>query len=168
MTILCRLQQQCRAGARVCPSGGAAGRRSPVVRPVWGRLEVLEALLRVREAVLLLLWYLQRTRGAEGRDWPQALSAQDNASRCVSVRVPRIDQNPMPFSLIYDDTLHRFFLTLSGHPYIPIYEAHSMVLCLPFLTTCSGDSKPYMILVALIKGFQNHIGFAIIREIGEA
>ena len=32
-----------------------------------------------------------------------------------------------------------------------------------FLTTCSDDSKPYMILVALIKGFQNHIGFAIIQ-----
>ena len=26
---------------------------------------------------------------------------------------------------------------------------------------CSDDSKPYMIRVALIKGFQNHIGFAI-------
>ena len=36
-----------------------------------------------------------------------------------------------------------------------------------FLTTCSDDSKPYMILVALIKGFQNHIGFAIIRASGE-
>ena len=36
-----------------------------------------------------------------------------------------------------------------------------------FLTTCSGDSKPYMILVALIKGFQNHMGFVIIRASGE-
>ena len=35
-----------------------------------------------------------------------------------------------------------------------------------FLTTCSEHSKPYMILVALIKGFQNHIGFAIIRASG--
>ena len=33
---------------------------------------------------------------------------------------------------------------------------------LPFLITCLDDGKPYMILVALIKGFQNHIGFAII------
>ena len=36
-----------------------------------------------------------------------------------------------------------------------------------FLTTSSDDTKPYMILVALIKGFQNHIGFAIIRASGE-
>ena len=36
-----------------------------------------------------------------------------------------------------------------------------------FLTTCSDDSKLYMIIVALIKGFQNHIGFAIIRASGE-
>ena len=32
-----------------------------------------------------------------------------------------------------------------------------------FLTNCSDDSKLYMICVALIKGFQNHIGFPIIR-----
>ena len=36
-----------------------------------------------------------------------------------------------------------------------------------FLTTRSDDSKPYMIRVALIKGFQNHIGFAIIRASDE-
>ena len=36
-----------------------------------------------------------------------------------------------------------------------------------FLTTCLDDSKPYMSIVALIKGFQNHIGFAIIRASGE-
>ena len=36
-----------------------------------------------------------------------------------------------------------------------------------FLTTCSDDSKPYMILVALIKGCQNHIGFAMIRASSE-
>ena len=36
-----------------------------------------------------------------------------------------------------------------------------------FVTTCSEHSKPYMILVSLIKGFQNHIGFAIIRASGE-
>ena len=27
-----------------------------------------------------------------------------------------------------------------------------------FLTTSSGDTTPYIILVALIKGFQNHVG----------
>ena len=32
-----------------------------------------------------------------------------------------------------------------------------------YLTNCWDDSKPYMILVALIKGFHNHIRFAIIR-----
>ena len=32
-----------------------------------------------------------------------------------------------------------------------------------FLTNCSDDSKLYMICVALIKGFQNHTGFPIIR-----
>ena len=31
-----------------------------------------------------------------------------------------------------------------------------------FLTTCSDDSKPYMILEVLVKGYQNHIGSAII------
>ena len=36
-----------------------------------------------------------------------------------------------------------------------------------FLITCSDDSKPHMILVALIKGFRNYIGFAIIRSSGE-
>ena len=36
-----------------------------------------------------------------------------------------------------------------------------------FLTTSSDDTKPCMILVALIKGFQNHMGFAIIRASGE-
>ena len=34
-------------------------------------------------------------------------------------------------------------------------------------TICSDDSKPYMILVALIKGFQKHEGLAIIRARGE-
>ena len=38
---------------------------------------------------------------------------------------------------------------------------------LSFLTTCSDDSKPYMILVALVNGFQNHIGFAMLRASGE-
>ena len=36
-----------------------------------------------------------------------------------------------------------------------------------FLTTCSDDSKPYMILKALDKSYKNHIGFAIIRASDE-
>ena len=40
-------------------------------------------------------------------------------------------------------------------------------LQLLFLTTCSDDSKPYMILKALDESYKNHIGFAIIRAIGE-
>ena len=36
-----------------------------------------------------------------------------------------------------------------------------------FLTTSSDDIKLHMIIVALIKGFQNHIGFVIIRANGE-
>ena len=39
--------------------------------------------------------------------------------------------------------------------------------CLPFLTTCSDDSKPYMILKGLDEGYKNHVGFAIIRASGE-
>ena len=35
------------------------------------------------------------------------------------------------------------------------------------LSTCSDDSKPYMILKALDESYKNHIGFAIIRAIGE-
>ena len=38
---------------------------------------------------------------------------------------------------------------------------------LPFLTTCSDDSKPYMILKGLDEGYKNHVGFAIIRASGE-
>ena len=38
---------------------------------------------------------------------------------------------------------------------------------LPFLATCSDDSKPYMILKALDESYKNHIGFAIIRASGE-
>ena len=37
-----------------------------------------------------------------------------------------------------------------------------------FLTTCSDDSKPCKILVALVKGFQNHIGFAIACHFGSS
>ena len=35
------------------------------------------------------------------------------------------------------------------------------------VTTCSDDSKPYMILKALDESYTNHIGFAIIRARGE-
>ena len=35
------------------------------------------------------------------------------------------------------------------------------------LTTCSDDSKPYMILKALDESYKNHIGFPIIRATGE-
>ena len=35
------------------------------------------------------------------------------------------------------------------------------------LTTCSDDSKPYMILKGLDQSYTNHIGFAIIRASGE-
>ena len=34
---------------------------------------------------------------------------------------------------------------------------------LPFLATCSDDSKPYMILEGLDESYKNHVGFAIIR-----
>ena len=36
-----------------------------------------------------------------------------------------------------------------------------------FLTMCSDDSKPHMILKALDESYKNHIGFAIIRAHGE-
>ena len=35
------------------------------------------------------------------------------------------------------------------------------------LTTCSDDSKPYMILKALDESYKSHIGFAIIQARGE-
>ena len=38
-----------------------------------------------------------------------------------------------------------------------------MVLCLPFLTTCSDNGKLHMILKALDESYKNHIGFGIIR-----
>ena len=40
-------------------------------------------------------------------------------------------------------------------------------LQLLFLTTCSDDSKPYMILKALDESYKNHIKFAITQAIGE-
>ena len=36
-----------------------------------------------------------------------------------------------------------------------------------FLSTCSDDSKPYMILKDLVESFSNHIEFAIIRAHGK-
>ena len=48
-----------------------------------------------------------------------------------------------------------------------LYKRSLMVLRLPFLITCSDDSKPCMILKALDQSYKNHIGFAIIRAIGE-
>ena len=36
-----------------------------------------------------------------------------------------------------------------------------------FLTMCSDDSKPHMILKALDESYKNHIGFAIIPATGE-
>ena len=58
-------------------------------------------------------------------------------------------------------------LTLSGRPYSALYRRSLVVPRLPFLNTCSNDSKPYMILKALDDDAKNHIGFAIIRAIGE-
>ena len=46
-----------------------------------------------------------------------------------------------------------------------LYKRSLMVLRLPFLITCSDDSKPCMILKALDQSYKNHIGFAIIRAI---
>ena len=53
-------------------------------------------------------------------------------------------------------------LTLSGLLYNPLYMRAMMVARLPFLTTCSDDSKPYMILKGLDESNKNHIGFASI------
>ena len=36
-----------------------------------------------------------------------------------------------------------------------------------FLTTCSDDSKPYMILKALDESYKNNTGFGIMRASGE-
>ena len=58
-------------------------------------------------------------------------------------------------------------LTLTGHDTSPVVEGLAGRRWLLFLTSYSDDSKPYMILVALVKGFQNHIGFAIIRARSE-
>ena len=38
---------------------------------------------------------------------------------------------------------------------------------LPFLTICSDDSEPYVILKALDESYRNHIGLANIRASGE-
>ena len=58
-------------------------------------------------------------------------------------------------------------LTLSGRPYSALYRRSLVVPRLPFLNTCSDDSKPYMILKALDESYKNHIGFAIIRASDE-
>ena len=53
-------------------------------------------------------------------------------------------------------------LTLTGPPYNPLYMRAMMIALLPFLTNCSDDSKPYMILKGLDESSKNHIGFASI------
>jgi hypothetical protein len=58
-------------------------------------------------------------------------------------------------------------LTLSGRLYNGLYTDMAERLQLLFLTTCSDDSKPYMILKALDESYKNHIGFAIIRASDE-
>ena len=58
-------------------------------------------------------------------------------------------------------------IPLSGRPYSALYRRSLVVPRLPFLNTCSDDSKPYMILKALDEDSKNHIGFAIIQAIGE-
>ena len=58
-------------------------------------------------------------------------------------------------------------LTLSGQPSSRLDGAVLMVPRLSLLTTCSDDSKPYMILKALDESYKNHIEFAIIRASGE-
>ena len=49
------------------------------------------------------------------------------------------------------------------------YEITAVLIAprVSFLTICSDYSKPYMILKALDKSYKNHIGFAIIRSVGE-
>ena len=47
-----------------------------------------------------------------------------------------------------------------------VIQPSLMVACLAFLTTCSDDSKPYMILKALDESYKNHVGFVIIRVRG--
>ena len=69
---------------------------------------------------------------------------------------------------LYDGELDSIVrLTLSGRPYSALYRRSLVVPRLPFLNTCSDDSKPYMILKALDESYKNHIGFAIIRASGE-
>ena len=49
-----------------------------------------------------------------------------------------------------------------------IFDARWFCAChSSFLTTCSGDSKPYMILKALDESYKNHKGFGIIRASGD-
>jgi len=62
--------------------------------------------------------------------------------------------------------ISRRLLTLSGHMRYPLCKQIVMVAPLPFFTTCSDDSKPYMILKGLDESYKNHVGFAIIRARG--
>ena len=53
-----------------------------------------------------------------------------------------------------------FWLPLSARKFDTVAHTSLDVGALLFLfTTCADDSKPYMTFVALIKGFQNHVGF---------
>ena len=61
----------------------------------------------------------------------------------------------------------RACLTLSSTLLPPGNNALVTVSCLPFLTSCSDDSKPYMILKAFDESYKNHIGFATIRASDE-
>ena len=49
----------------------------------------------------------------------------------------------------------------------PLRKRIVVVAPLSFRTTCSDDSKPYMILKGLAEGYKNHVGFDIIRASGE-
>ena len=53
-------------------------------------------------------------------------------------------------------------LTLSRTKTNGLVERSATFAHLSFLTTCSDDSKPYMILKGLDESYKNHIGFAII------
>ena len=57
--------------------------------------------------------------------------------------------------------------SVSGPLCTTVHKPSARSGALPSLTTCSDDSKPYMILKALDESYKNHIGFAIIRASGE-
>ena len=58
-------------------------------------------------------------------------------------------------------------LTLSSTLLLQSNRRSLVVPRLSFLTTCSDDMKPCMILKALDESYKNHIGFAIIQQLGE-